>query len=118
LRAPLPLIAIQHNGIRQQAGKKIRPIVTLRDTIMIARMSSNGNRKAELDCTPLSAFISKPLPARPLQTAEFPTPPWLRQISIYGSVLALTSGRRTADCVHALACATGTSCHAPFQNSD
>jgi len=35
---------MQHDGIRQQAGKKIEPIATPRAAMMTARTSSNGNR--------------------------------------------------------------------------
>jgi hypothetical protein len=35
---------VPHDGIRQQAGKKIGPIVTQRAAMMTARTSSNGNR--------------------------------------------------------------------------
>jgi hypothetical protein len=33
----MPLVAMQHNGIRQQAGKKIGPIVTPRAAMMTER---------------------------------------------------------------------------------
>jgi|GEM_PF-4585622 len=40
----IPLVAMQHDGIRQQAGKKIGPSVTPRAAMITARMSASGNR--------------------------------------------------------------------------
>ena len=39
----MPPVAMQHDGIRQQAGKKIEPSVTPRAAMITARTSSNGN---------------------------------------------------------------------------